>query len=267
MTRRHFAVSALAAGFVKAETSQERGKKIIDRAIAALGGGNFLAMQDRVESGRAYSFYRERLSGLSIAKIYTRYVAAPQPPTPGFFGIQERESFGKKKEESAILFTDGNGYELTYRGVRPLADNLVERYKESTLHNIFYILRQRLGEPGLQFESKGQDVVENRPVETIDVFDAQNRSVTVYLDSDTFLPMKQRFYRRDPATKDRIEEISRFSKYRDAGNGVMWPLDLQRDRDSEKIFEMYADSVTVGDHLKDSLFLLPSGMKILRKES
>src|SRR5438128_384168 len=57
-----------------ADTSAERGKQIIDRAIAALGGNNFLHMQDRVESGRAYSFYREQLSGLSLAKIYTRYL-------------------------------------------------------------------------------------------------------------------------------------------------------------------------------------------------
>ncbi|MDQ6665494.1 MAG: hypothetical protein M3Z23_14015 [Acidobacteriota bacterium] len=267
MTRRFFAASTLAAGFARAETSGERGKKIIDRAVAALGGPNFLAMQDRLESGRAYSFYREELSGLSIAKIYTRYPPSPRPPAPDYFAIQERESFGKKKEDSAILFTDGNGYELTYHGVRPLADNLVERYKESTLHNIFYILRQRLGEPGLQFESKGQDVVENQPVEILDIFDAQNRSVTVYLNSNTFFPTKQRFYRRDAVTKDRVEEISRFSKYRDVGNGVMWPLDIQRDRDGEKIFEIYADSVSIGNHLKDSLFLLPSGMKILKKES
>ncbi|MGI8990318.1 MAG: hypothetical protein ACR2I2_12170 [Bryobacteraceae bacterium] len=266
MTRRLLAASALMAGFARGETSQDRGKNIIDRAIAALGGPNFLAMQDRVEMGRLYSFYREELSGLSIARIYTRYVPAPRPPTPGFFGIQERESFGKKKEDSAILFTDGNGYDLTYRGVRPLADALVERYKVSTLHNIFYILRQRLGEPGLQFDSKGRDVVENQPVEILEVVDRENRSVTVYLNSDTFLPAKQRFYRRDPVTKDRVEEITRFSKYRDVGNGVMWPFDLQRERDGEKIFELYADSVTNGNHLKDSLFVLPSGMKILKKE-
>ena len=30
-------------------------------------------MQDRVESGRAYSFYRDQISGLSIATIYTQY--------------------------------------------------------------------------------------------------------------------------------------------------------------------------------------------------
>src|SRR5262249_53268835 len=54
--------------------ADKRGKQVIDDAVAALGGAKFLAMEDRVEAGRAYSFYREQLSGLSIAKIYTRYL-------------------------------------------------------------------------------------------------------------------------------------------------------------------------------------------------
>ena len=37
---------------------QERGKRAIDETLAALGGDRFLAVQDRTESGRAYSFYR-----------------------------------------------------------------------------------------------------------------------------------------------------------------------------------------------------------------
>ena len=65
-----------------AENNQDRGKRVIQQALAALGGDHFLSMQDRVESGRAYSFYRNELSGLSFAKIYTRYLTRPEPPLP-----------------------------------------------------------------------------------------------------------------------------------------------------------------------------------------
>jgi hypothetical protein len=47
----------------------------------------------------------------------------------------------------------------------------------------------------------------------------------------------------------------------------MWPYDVQRERDGEKVYEMYADSVTVGDPLAESLFELPTGTKILKKFS
>jgi hypothetical protein len=250
---------------IGAETSQQRGKRIVDQTLAALGGSNFLTMQNRIASGRAYSFYREQLSGLSIAKIYTRYLPKPQPPVAGFFGVRERQAFGKK-EDSAVLFDDEQGFEITFRGARPLPDAQIQRYRETTLNDFFYILRMRLGEPNLTFESRGEDVIENQPVQVVDIFDDQNRQVTVYINSDTHLPVRQRFYRRDPVNRDRIEEITRFSKYRDAGGGVMWPMDLQRERDTEKIFEMYAESVTINNKLSDSLFTLPSNMKVLKKE-
>lgn len=250
---------------IAAENSQQRGKRVVDEAVAALGGSQFLRMQDRVESGRAYSFYRERLSGLSLAKIYTRYLVRPEPPVPGFLGVRERQAFGKK-EDSAVILEDGKGYEITFRGARPLPDLQVERFKDSTLHNVFYILRQRLGEAGLIFESRGADVIDNQPVEIVDITDADNRTVTVYFNSSTKLPAKQSYLRRDPITKDRVEEVTLFSKYRDVGGGVMWPFDIQRVRDGEKIYEIYSDSVVINQDLKDNLFTLPANLKILKKE-
>jgi hypothetical protein len=257
------AALAIALVAARAETNQERGKRVIDEAVAALGGDNFLRMRDRIESGRAYSFYREELSGLSIAKIYTRYLIRPEPPAPGFVGVRERQAFGKK-EDSAVILADGQGYDISFRGARPLAESTLERFKESVLRNIFYILRQRLGEPGLIVESRGEDVVENLSVDIVDVTDADNRIVTVYFARTTHLPVKQVTERRDPLTKDRIEEVTRYSKYREV-DGVMWPYDIQRERNGEKIYQMYSDSVAVNQDLKDNLFTLPANMKILKK--
>jgi hypothetical protein len=253
-------VCALAIALVPAgaETNQERGKRIVDQAIEALGGNNFLRMQDRVERGRAYSFYREKLSGLSIATIYTRYLIRPEPPQSDFLGVREREAFGKK-EESAVLFTEGQGYDVTFR----LADDLLERFKESTLRNVFYILRQRLGEPELILDSRGSDVVENQPVDIVDIVDADNRTITVSFSQITHLPAKQVTYRH-AKTKERIEEVTRFSEYH-AVDGVMWPYSILRERDGEKIFQMFSDSVTINKGLTDNLFTLPAGMKILGK--
>ena len=58
---------------LNAETPLERGKRIVNESLDALGGDRYLHMENREQSGRAYSFYREKLNGLSIAKFYTRY--------------------------------------------------------------------------------------------------------------------------------------------------------------------------------------------------
>jgi hypothetical protein len=254
-------VGAVAAAASGAESTADRGKRIIDQAVAALGGNRFLQMQDRVESGRAYSFYREQLSGLSFAKIYTRYLTRPEPPVEGFFGLRERETFGKK-EESAVLLTEKEGYNVTFRGAYPLPADQYERFRESTLRNIFYILRQRLGEPGLTFDSRGADVIDNQPVEIVDVTDNDNRVITVYFQISTKLPVRQVTERRDPRTNIPIEEISRYTKYREV-DGVMWPWAIERDRNGEKIYVIYSDNVKINVGFSDNLFMLPSNLKII----
>jgi hypothetical protein len=260
MTRRTMLM--LCAGAASAQTRQEKGRKVVDEALEALGGERFRSMQDRVEAGRAYSFYRERLSGLSVAKVYTRYLT----PAPGVPSVRERQSFGKD-EDSAVLFTERDAWEVTFRGARPLPDPVRDRYRDSTLRNILYILHQRLAEPGLIFESKGSEVLDNQPVEIVDITDSDNRSVTVYFHKSTKMPVRQVFFRRDPLTKERIEEVSLFAKYRDVGGGVQWPFNILRQRNGEKIYEIFSESVTINQGLTDALFTLPSTMKILKSQN
>jgi hypothetical protein len=254
----------VAANAGAAETAQERGKRVVDEALKALGGDAFLHMQDRIESGRAYSFYRGQLSGLSIAKIYTQYQKRPEPPVPGKLWVREREAFGKQEEDNYI-FREDAAWEITFRGAEPLPDLRVANFKDSMLRNVLYILRQRLGEPGLTYYSLGTDFWENRPVEIVEITDNDNQTVTVYFDRLNKLPVRQLFKRKNPEYKDFDTEVTLFAKYRDVGGGVQWPFDIRRDRNGEKIFEMYSETVEINKDLKDSLFVLPPNVKMLPK--
>ena len=254
----------LGVSLLSAETRQERGKRVVDEALAELGGDRFLAVKNRVEAGRVYSFYREELAGLAVAKIYTRYVSLPEKPKPEFIAVQERQVFGKD-ERSAILFTGEQGYEITFRGARPLRDEVVERFKMSTVLDVFYILRQRMGETGLIIESQGSDIYLNQPVEIVDITDSDNRVVTVYFHRSTKLPIRQVFYRRDAKTRDRIEEDTEYGKYRDVGGGVLWPYYMLRKRDGERVYQIFSETVSINQELSENLFTLPARIKILKK--
>jgi hypothetical protein len=254
-----FAVFFLSSFIAFAETNQEKGKRIIDEALTALGGEKFLAVKDRVETGRAYSFYRDELRGLARAKISTRYLDRAAEDQ---LAQRERQAFGKD-EDQVVLFLPENAYQITYRGARPLQAERFVRYLDSTRRNIFYILRQRLKEPGLIFEAQSTTVWQNTPVEIVDITDTNNNTVTVYFHRTTKLPVRQTFIRRDPKTKDRIEEVSIFSKYRDVGGGVQWPFTILAERNGEKLFELYSDSVVINQSLTDDLFTLPGGIKVL----
>lgn len=250
---------AFSAVLSAAETAEQRGKRVINEALQALGGDKFLSVQDRVEDGRAYSFYRDRLTGLARAKIYTRYLnGAPEDGV----AQRERQAFGKD-EDYLILFTENKGYQITYRGAKPLEEDRLRKYQESTERNILYILRHRLKEPGIIFEGKGAEVWQNNPVEVVDITDSDNNVVTVYFSRNTKLPMYQNYVLRDPKTKDRDEFSTAFAKYRDVGDGVQWPYHIRSERNGAKTFEMFADTVQVNQGLTDELFTLETKTKIL----
>jgi hypothetical protein len=264
---KNFVFAALVAAcalVARAETPEQHGKRVVDEAVQALGGDRYLNMQNRVESGRAYSFYREKLSGLSIARIYTRYDSGVAD-TAHQLAQHERDNYGKK-EDYGTLFTGKEAWDITFRGARPLPDERVTRYLETTLHDIFYILRVRLNERGWIFESKGADVIENAAVEIVDLTDSDNRTTTAYFDHITKLPVRQAFYRRDPVTKERNEEVTHFTKYRETG-GIQWPFAIERDRNGEKIYEIFSASVEVNEpKATNDLFVLPSTIKLLKPE-
>jgi len=247
--------SGIAAGQPKGQpvpNADQRGRRVIDDAVAALGGSKFLTMEDRIESGRAYSFYHEQISGLSIARIYTRYVTVAAGKTGEDLGVRERQAFGKN-DDWAVIFREDGAWEVTFRGSKELPKDRFERYRDSTLRDIFYILRQRLDEKGMTFESRGLDVYENQPVEIVDITDSQDRTITAYFHQITKLPVGQMYSWRDPKTRERNDEVSRFARYREV-NGIEWPHQITRERNGDKVYEIFSESVTMNQDLTDDLF-------------
>jgi hypothetical protein len=260
----------LASPGFAAETAAERGKRVVDEALKALGGDAFLKMEDRVEFGRAYSFSNSEVSDLSVAKIYTRYISA-RSAEPGKLRVSEREAFfrstataARDEEQSAVLMTPDGGWILTYRGALPFADERFKNYVDATRHNIFYILRCRMNEPW-DYYSRGADIIDNRPVEIVEMTDAAGETITVYFGGDDKLPMRQMYRRRNPTFKDFDTEVTNFDKYHDAGGGVMWPFDIRRERNGERTYQIMSDTVQVNQNLPDNLFTIPGSMKILPK--
>jgi hypothetical protein len=246
------------------ETAEQRGKRVVDEAVAALGGDAFLQVQDRVESGRAYSFDNNRLSGLTVTAIYTRYLSFPGPPVIGRLEVEEKQAFGKDENSGFLLFTaKPEGWDVTFRGARAIDEERLENYRDNTLHNIFYMLRKRMNEPGFSYYSKGSDLFENRPVEIVEITGGDDVTVTVYFDQFTKLPTRQIHKRRNKQYRDFDTLVSAFARYRDVGGGIQWPLDIRRERNGDKIFEMFSESVVINKGLRDELFHLPGNVKIL----
>ncbi len=239
-----------------------RALQLVEEIIQALGGPAFRSMRTRVQRGRLFSFESEELRGLANATIYTEFVDAPTQADPKVLYLRERQSFGKTREQWAVLFNEKGAWEITYRGARPLTEDVLERYRTSRKYDVFYILLRRLDEPGMLVQYKGRDIVDNQPAEVLEFIDAQNRAVTVAVHYSTKLPLQQSLTRRDQYGIPHVE-VTTFGKYRDAGGGVQLPLVIQRYQDKQRVFALFAEEVTVNAPLKPELFELPPKIKLL----
>lgn len=241
-------------------TAEVRGKRVVDDAIKALGGDKFLQMEDRIESGRAYSFYRDKLTSLSIAKIYTTYITVAAGRTGQDLGQRERQAFGKN-EDAFVLFREDGAWDVNFHGARDLEPDRVERYRDATLHNVFYIFRQRLQETGLIIESQGLDVIDNQPVDIVTITDSQDRVVKVFFHQSTKLPVREEWSWRDPKTHERNDEVERFARYREVKGGIQWPHEITRERNGDKTYQIFSESVLINQDLTDNIFSLPAGQQ------
>jgi hypothetical protein len=93
-------------------------------------------------------------------------------------------------------------------------------------------------------------------VNVVDVIDSENRVVTVYIHGATKLPVRQDWVWRDPVTRERNVEVTRFSRYRDVA-GTQWPFQMHRERNDRKTYEMFAETVTINQDLDGNLFAIP----------
>lgn len=246
---------------LRAQDSEKKGREVANQVIAALGGDRFLHMQNRISTGRIYGFFHDRLSGLDLAQIFVEYLdEAPK----GGLAIRERELLGKKRDYS-YLFLPTQGWDVTYRGARPVPDEDWDRYIRTNRYDILYMLRYRLNEPGMIVDYIGTDMYISRHVEVLELTDSANVTVRVFLDHNTMFPVHQTFSWFDEAMKTHDDEATDFDKYRDAGGGVMWPYSIDRSRNGYKVFQQFADEVQVDQKLPPKIFDLPPGAKLLNK--
>jgi hypothetical protein len=254
-------MSLLLAAPTLTAQSDTKAKQVVDKAVAALGGDRFLQMQNRVARGRIYAFFRDRLSGLDVTTIYTEYLS-PKPAKG--IALRERELLGKKQDYS-YLFLPDQGWDVTFRGARPIDDERWQRYVRTTENDILYMLKVRRDEPGLLYDYIGSDVYLSTHVEIVEITDAQSRTVRVYFDHNTMLPIHETFSWLDPDTREHNEEVIDFDKYRDAGDGVMWPYTIERERNGYKTYQMFATKVEINQPIPAKTFELPPGAKVLKK--
>lgn len=220
----------------------QKAKQVIDQAIQALGGEAYLSVIDMKTEGRGYSFHHGQPN--SLGTVFWRFKKFPD---------KDRIELTKKRDIIQI-YTGDKGFEITYKGVRPLEQKEeLDPYLRRRHYALDVVLRQWLNQPGIALFYEGQTVAAQKETQQVTIMNNKNEAVTLNIDINTHLPVKKSYSWRDPTDKERNVEDEIFDNYRPIQN-IMTPFDTTRVYNGEMSAQTFLTNASYNQGLSDTLF-------------
>jgi hypothetical protein len=243
------AISAPAKSAPAISADQENSRKaraLIDQAIQALGGQNYLNIRDREMQGRSYSFHHGRPSNGGV--IFW-----------GFSEYPDKERIELTKERDVTeLYVGSKGYEITYKGVHPAEKQDLEDYLRRRRFSLETMLRNWVNDSGVVLLFEGFAIAAQHPSQQVTLINAQDESVTLYFDNDSHLPVKKTFKWRDPVDRQNNLEEEVYENYRPV-SGIMAPYNVTRFFNGDMASQRFLNLVTINQGLDAAMFDPNSG--------
>ncbi|HEU5453740.1 MAG TPA: hypothetical protein VFU76_17205 [Terriglobales bacterium] len=223
------------------DPSAQKAKAILDQMVQALGGQSWLTYQDFEQEGRTYSFYHGEPNSAGI--LYWR-----------FWKFPDKDRYELTKQRDVVYVYNGDhGYELTYKGTAAMdKDQLADALRRQH-HGLEVVIRQWLHAPGTALFYDGPAIAEQKPTDSVTIMNSANDAVTLFVDSNTHLPVKKSFSWRDPQYRELINESETYDNYRPV-QGIMTPYTVLRYRGKEITNQRFISSMKYNTGVPDAKF-------------
>lgn len=227
-----------------AGTADQRGRALIDQMIAALGGQAWLNRTSIETEGHGSAFFHGEPNPYIIEyKQIERLPASGQPwaRRVGFLTPRGMIMPGKKIDVVQI-WTDGHGYEVTYKGKTELPKDQVEEFYRNRAHSIDEVVRNWINAPGVMIVAEGTTMVGRRLADKVSVLTANNDAVTIELDATTHLPVKRTFQFRNQQFKDFDEFAEDYENYHDV-QGLPTAMTITSYKNGDMVGQRYLTKI------------------------
>jgi len=223
------------------QENTNKAKALIQQMIEALGGQAYMNIQDVTQEGRTYAFHHGEPEGAGV--LFWRFYKYPDA---------ERLELTKKRDVIEI-FRDSEGFETTYKGTRQQDPKVLSDYLRRRHFSLDWVLRHWLNEPGIALFYEGATVAAQKETQQVTIMNSHNEGVTLYIDSNSHLPVKKTFSWRDPTDRERNVEDEVYDNYRPV-DGIPTPLSVTRFYNGDMSNQRFLHSVSYNKGLSDSLF-------------
>jgi hypothetical protein len=243
--------SAIPSAQTNPADTPDRGRKLLDQMVTALGGDAWLNRVDWKFEGHGATFYE----------------SAPNPYVSQFEWYHRAKPYGERviivsklgaiiattHRDIAEVWNKDGGWEITYKGKKDLPAVDVEEYQRRRAHTLEVVVNEWLKQPGVLVTYEGTGMVDRRIADKVSVLTASNDSVTLELDEASHLPLSRSFVWRDATYKDLDTDTEQYDDYH-LIQGVMTPLTITRLKNGDIVSQRFLDKVTYNMQLPPDLF-------------
>jgi hypothetical protein len=224
------------AGDQEAQKNAAQARATLNAMVQALGGQAWLDMKNMERQGQIAAFFHGN----------------PDPGTTEFFEFHEWPDHDRieytKHRDVVQFFVGRRGWEVTYRGKKPLDKDIVDDYLRRRDHSIETAVKVWMKDPNTIFMYEGQHLAERHLAEQVSLISPQNETITILMDAQTHLPLESTFQWRDPTYHDKNSDTEEYDDYHTI-DGFPTAFNITRLKNGETVRQYYVTRVSYNQNL------------------
>jgi zinc protease len=215
-----------------------KGKEILKKAAAAMGGPALLGIKDLVIKGKQTQVTPMGEFAMEMELQVVR---------PNKMAAQLKTPMG----EMTMVFDGTNAWLKGPTGTRDLPGSQRENFQQQTIGDVHYVL-QNFEKPEFSVQYLKDDVVDGKPADVVLLrYIPSNFPMRFFVDSKTGMVLKKTARGSGASGPTTVEET--FADYRSV-NGIQFPFKTTGTSEGKKISEMTVESVKVNVGVKEETF-------------
>ena len=260
------------------EQSAAKAKQVLSELINALGGPGYTEVREsQCQGRRALIGHNGELTGYIDFVDYRRF---PDKARTEYIGKGRNTILQSLIGVDGLDFAHGgifitlyngdHGWTFSRSGVDELPATSVSDFQEQVKRNIDNLLRLRLKEPGMTIRFGGNDTVDLKQVDWVELTDSEERKFRLAVDRYTHLLVRAVVSTEDTEYHQINEDTTIYSNYQ-LNDSVWMPLQLSREHNGRRTAQIFYDTCRFNPGFPDELFSKSSLQKrgsenVLRKK-
>lgn len=224
-----------------AAKNAQKARAALDAMVQAMGGQAWLDVKNQMLHGHVAAFFHGQ-PDLGTTELWE------------FHAWPDKDRIEVTKHRDVVEFYVGReGWEVTYRGKKPIPKDDVDDFMRRRDHSIETAIKVWLKDPKTILVYEGKKMAERHLTEQVTLISAQNEAITIQMDEQTHLPMRRSFEWRDPLYHDKNVDAEEFDDYH-VIDGIPTPFSITRFKNDEMFRQYYIDHAEYNRQLPEDFW-------------